>query len=90
MTKSLKLTAFAIILYANNICAQLKFRNSKSTPIYIAIAYGVQSTDYTGYNSDGWFKVEPNSTITLFSQINQPVYYFYAKDGSGNEWARQI
>ncbi len=86
MRKTVFLLAMCSIAYINNVKAQLKFKNNEITPIFISIVYYDATDDYRGYTSEGWFKVEPNSIVTIIPTIKYDTYYYYAKDGNGAEW----
>ncbi len=86
MKKLILFFALSSLFFINSTQAQLKFKNSETSPIYIAVAYYVATDDYTGFSSDGWFKVDPNSTITIIPSIKYSTYYYYAKDENGTEW----
>ena len=87
MKKSIVLLALSCLFGVNTAKAQLKFKNSETNPIFIAVAYYVETEDYKGFNSGGWYKVEPNSTIEIIPTIKYTTYYYYAKDSKGAEWA---
>ncbi len=63
------------------------FKNSELSPIYIAIVYFESTPEYQGFTSAGWFKVEPNSTISIIPEIKYQTYFYYAKDENGLEWS---
>ena len=86
MKRSILFLALSSLFYLNSAKAQLKFKNSETSPIWIAVAYYVETEDYKGFNSDGWYKIDPNSVITIIPSIKYSTYYYYAKDENGAEW----
>jgi uncharacterized membrane protein len=87
----MKKSRFAMLIVALaisiSIKAQLKFKNSETSPIYIAIAYYVSGSDFNGWYSEGWFKIEPGETKSIIPTIAYNTYYYYAKDENDKEWA---
>jgi len=65
--------------------AQVYFHNNYSEPVLVAIAYYSSSSDFKGYYSSGFYRVDPNDKVTLLQGglgLYSPVYY-YVKTVSG-------
>ena len=87
MKKSMLFIAMCSLLYINKTQAQLKIRNSESNPLYVAVAYYVQTDEFEGWYATGWYYIEPNETKTLIGgNLAYKTYYFYARDTEGAEW----
>src|ERR1035437_4306145 len=86
MKKSILIFAFSSLLYIN-MQAQLKFKNSESNPVDVAIAYYVKTDEFEGWYSSGWYTIDPGETKTLIAgDLAYLSYYYYAKDTKGGEW----
>ena len=88
MKKSILFIAICCsLLYVNKTQAQLKFRNSESNPLYVAVAYYVQTDEFEGWYATGWYSIEPGETKVLIGgDLAYKEYYFYARDTENGEW----
>ena len=87
MKKSILFITLCSLFYVNKTQAQLKFRNSESKPLYVAVEYYIQTDEFEGWYSTGWYYIEPNETKTLIGgELAYKNYYFYARDTEGTEW----
>lgn len=79
--------ALLSLCFITKINAQLKFRNSESVPINVAIAYYIKTEEFEGWYTIGWYNIEPNETKVLIAgDLEYTTYYYYAKDDKGLEW----
>ncbi len=65
--------AIAVSLAAN---AQLMFKNTKTEVYQLAIAVRVETKDYVGWVSKGWFRLNPGDSATV-SELTGPVVCYF-------------
>lgn len=73
------------LFYLNQVKAQLIFNNERETAIYLSIAYYLDTKDFKGWYSAGWYYIEPfEKRVIIEDNLNDSCYFYYAYDSEGN------
>lgn len=79
-TKKIILTIAVFFATFLTTKAQIYFNNNYSEPVWVALAYPVDSKEYKGWVSTGWFKVEPGEKKSILNvNPNGQYIYYYAQ-----------
>jgi uncharacterized membrane protein len=63
-----------------------QFKNGTARTVYLAFAYFDQSENM--FMSEGWWRIEPGSTMTPYTKpLDNQYYYYYAHSGDKLEWS---
>ena len=64
------------------------FRNSTSSPVYIAFGYPNSGCGPVNYAKIGWYRVDPGQTRQVRSgYVGNQTFYYYAEDAFGRRWS---
>lgn len=66
--------------------AQLRFWNNTGKTVWVAISQQQNTGDYSGWVSEGWYKIAPGQTSTVVSNVTNQYYYYYAYNVDGTYW----
>jgi uncharacterized membrane protein len=73
--------------YLNKFQAQLVFSNDHKNSVYVALTYYLNTADYKGWYSTGWYYIDPFETRNLVEgNLKDSCYFYYAYDSDGKIW----
>jgi len=77
---------FLLFFFSKGTFSQIYFRNNYSKPVLVSIGYLVDSKDFSGFVTRGWYRVIPGEKkeILSYNPMAQFIYY-YAKAADGSE-----
>lgn len=86
----LTVTLLVALLLATDAHAWFKFCNKTSVTIWVTFQWSSPGcSDGSGWETRGWWKLDPGQTKTVFGQDLQSVgayYYYYAEASDGSVW----
>lgn len=90
--KNIFLLLFTCFLFFKS-GAQVHVTNNASEPIWVALAYYSSSNKFSGYVSEGWWKLIPGETAILgsFLKDGDNTYYIHAHTSNyTKKWGAEV
>ncbi len=71
--------------------AQIYFQNNYDKPVWVAIGYYMSSSDYKGWVTSGWHKVEPGDKkeVLGYDPEDENIYYYAQTKGGAQKFEGQ-
>jgi hypothetical protein len=87
--KTLLLVLF--IAFSNSIFAQIYATNKTDEPIWVATVTYQKNGSFSGYVSNGWYKIIPGERINCGGKLRDGdnTYYIHAHNESGSKWGSE-
>ncbi len=77
----MRLKLLLAILFTSVVSfGQLVFQNKTTVPIQLAFGYFTETTEFTGWITEGWYVINPGEKLTLIDKplVNEYFYYYAA------------
>lgn len=71
---------FAILFTSIVSFGQMVFQNKTTVQIQLAFGYFTETTEFTGWITEGWYQLNPDEKLTLIDKplVNEYFYYYAA------------
>ncbi len=71
---------FAILFTSLVSFGQMVFQNKTTVQIQLAFGYFTETTEFTGWITEGWYQLNPDEKLTLIDKplVNEYFYYYAA------------
>jgi hypothetical protein len=85
------LLSILFIAFSNSIFAQIYATNKTDEPIWVATVTYQKNGSFSGYVSNGWYKIIPGERINCGGKLRDGdnTYYIHAHNESGSKWGSE-